>query len=225
MPIYQCGNASGLDKIGVICRGASLGKIGEYKKHFTYSFLVGQHEESLKIIGKHLKKSKLIQVTGGIIFKTNPLVCEKYNIIDMQVAMDPTLSQRKAHKFKRNRKKNRWLKVHPLPSAFKSRNNRFRSKRKVSESPGAYPTTGLFGVDLAASFEPKNIHIIGLDFYCSSYFARERFQVSASKNRGRTAEMIEFFKLLCKTEKDINFHLYTCCNTIKSKENLHIIRI
>lgn len=224
MPIYGVCNFSKLDDIGVVCRGKSLGKIGRYKEYFKNCFIVGQHLESFKKIGKHFCDSNIVKVHGSVYTKFkrhNRSMDREYNIIDMQTYLDPTLSKRKKYKFKKICGKNKWMTVYPRPVNFLDRNRKlFPAAPRVG-----HPTLGLYGVDLAAAYRPKNIHIIGLDFYYLKDFTEERMQAPHWKNKPKGPFMINYFMGLCKKEKDIKFHLYTCHKDIKSKDNLKVIRI
>ena len=223
MPKYDICDFSKLDSIGVVCRGKSLGSIGKFKEHFKNCFIVGQHIESFKKVGDHFRGSNMVKVHGNTYTKFkkhNRGMDREYNIIDMQTYLVPENSERKAYKFKKICKKNKWLKVHSHPVEFIDRNRRFLTGTKLT-----HPTLGLFGVDLAAAYKPKDVYIIGLDFYTTPDFIIERMHVPQWKNKPKGEGMIRYFKLLCKEEKDINFHLYTCCKQIKSKDNLKVIRV
>lgn len=52
--IYECGDFSKVENIGVICRGASIRKIKKCADKFNDCFLVGQHENALNHTGKYL---------------------------------------------------------------------------------------------------------------------------------------------------------------------------
>lgn len=226
---YNCCDFSQVDSIGVICRGQSLGSIGKYKKHFENTFVAGQHLRSFEIIGKHLKDSNIVRVVGNTFFRMSDDykdLYNKYNIKDMQTALSLIASERKALKLRKLKNQHKdVLEVHSIPTNMRERNKRFILKRKHTNGKISYPTIGLFSVDLACLYKPKDIHIIGLDFYCANVFVKEDINRSWRKNKSRSDGMIEYFKLLCKEEKDINFHLYTCCKRIKSNGNLRVIRV
>ena len=151
--------------------------------------------------------------------------CSEYNIKDLQTTLNPLISDRKAYKYRKIQKRYEGiLETYPIPSNLREeRNIRFLAKRKHGNGRITYPTLGLFAVDLASAYKPREIHIIGLDFYCTPYFTKEKNNVGMSSNLKRSPNMIEYFKLLCKEEKHIKYYLYTCCNTIKSKGNLEVI--
>ncbi len=83
----------------------------------------------------------------------------------------------------------------------------------------------MFAVDLACAYNPKQVHIIGLDFYCAPDMVEEKRHISTKKNSPRGPMMIDYFKCLCEEESDIQFYLYTCCKEIKSKGNLKVINV
>jgi len=227
---YNCCDFGKVDSIGVLCRGKSLGSIGKYKENFKNIFLVGQHYRSLKLIGEHIDGSNIVKIWGSTFNKPSngyKKQYAKYNIRDMQTYLDPNLSDRKAYKFKKITKTNHGLlEVFPKPTDFNERNKRFILKRDHRRGERLHhPTIGLFAVDMACAYKPKQVNIIGLDFYCASDFVEEKRHISTKKNFCRGPSMIEYFVLLCKEEPDIQFNLYTCCRKIKSNRNLNIIRV
>lgn len=228
MPVYNICDFSKLDEIGVVCRGASLGKISKYKEYFKNCFIVGQHLESFKKIGKHFCDSNIVKVHGSVYTKYkkhNRRMDREYGIIDMQTYLDPTLSDRKAYKFKKIYKKNKWMKVYARPINFLERNKKFTLLRILGEKRDTHPTLGLYGVDLAAAYNPKNIHIIGLDFYDTPDYVIERMHVPQERNKPKLKGMLEYLNLLCREEKKIQFYLYTSCRQVKSHDNLKVIKV
>jgi hypothetical protein len=224
---YNCCDFSKVDKIGVLCRGKSLGVIDKYKDYFKNSFVVGQHYRSFKLIGKSLKGYNLVKVWGSTFNKPSrgyKKQYEKFNIRDMQTYLDPTLSPRKSYKFKKITKRNDGiLEVFPRPLNFLDRNKRIIAK--ANRKKITHPTIGMFAVDLAAAYKPNDIYIIGLDFYSAPDFVKEKKHISTEKNSIRESSMIEYFRLLCSEEKDIKFHLYTRCKRIKSENNLEVVHV
>jgi hypothetical protein len=227
---FSCCDFSKVNSIGIICRGRSLGSIGKYKDYFNNSFIVGQHYKSLKLVGDHLLDSNIVKIWGSTFNKPSRGYKKQYahyGIKDMQTYLDPNLSDRKNYKFEKIKKRNDGiLEVFPRPTNFLERNKRFILKREHRRGERLHhPTIGLFSVDLAAAYKPKDIHIIGLDFYQAPDFVAEKKHIDTHRNAPRGACMIEYFKLLCKEERDIDFHLYTCCNKIKSQGNLKVIMV
>ena len=226
---YDCCDFSEVDEIGVICRGSSLGQIGSYREHFKNTFVVGQHIKSFELIGKSLTNCNIVKIWGSNFHKPGKKereICLCYDIRDLQSALSPHLSDRKAYKYKKIKKRYEGiLKTHPMPVNIYERNKRILHRRKLGNGKLSHPTLGLFGVDLASAYKPKKVHIIGLDFYCAPYLTNEKLNANFAKNVKRGPNMIEYFQLLCQEESDIQFYLYTCCKKIKSQGNLKVIRV
>jgi hypothetical protein len=226
---YNCCDFHEVDKIGVICRGKSLGAIGKYKDNFKNTFVIGQHVKSFQMVGKHLENCNIVKIWGSSFHKPckkEREICSHYNIRDLQSTLRPYSSERKAYKYKKI--KTRYdgiLETYPLPVNIHDRNKRILHKRKLGNGKLSYPTLGIFGVDLASAYNPKEVHVIGLDFYNAPYLTNEKLNANFDKNVRRGPNMIEFFKLLCKEETDIKFYLYTCCKTIKSEGNLKVTHV
>lgn len=221
---YNCCDFSKVGSIGVLCRGKSLGSIGQYKDNFENIFVVGQHQKSFDIIGDHILGNNIVKVWGKTFHKPDKVEksqCVKYNIKDMQTYLNPLASDRKSYKFKKlGKRHDGLLEVFSLPPNFLKRNKGYRSNGKLH-----HPTIGLFSVDLAAAYKPKEIHIIGLDFYHSHYLVQEKKHISAQSNKNRTKSMMRYFNFVVSKEKDVKFYLYTCCRDIKSTSNLKVIKI
>jgi len=226
---YNCGDFSKKDSLGVVCRGASLRHIEKYKKHFKNTFVVGQHVKSFNMIGDSFKGCNLVKVWGSNFHKPCKIEreqCRKYNIRDLQSTLDPTKSDRKAYKYKKIKKRyDGILETFPMPKNMRDRNSRILHKRKHGNGKLNHPTLGIFSVDLASAYKPKEIHIIGLDFYCADYLVQEKLHAGLTTNVKRAPNMIEFFQLLCAEDKDIKYYLYTCCDKIKSNGNLKVISL
>lgn len=227
MPKYKCCDFSEVEHVGVICRGASLKHIGKYKKGFKNCLVAGQYKEAFKKIGKHIKGNNIVRVSGTIVVKPDGYVrlYDKYGIQDLQTGLPVDESDRRKKRLDKMKTLHAPLsiEVHAKPCNFRSRNRRFCYN--INRNKSSHPTTGLYCVDLAAAFKPKKISIIGLDFYCSNYFAREAVMCSIKKNRGRCESMMEYFLTLCKYEPDIQFVLYTACKKIKSQKNLKVVYV
>jgi len=226
---YNCCDFHNINSIGVICRGKSLGSIGKYKDNFKNTFVVGQHVASFDLIGEHLENCNIVKIWGSMFHKPEKRErwqCSHYNIRDLQSTLSPEVSERKAYKYKKIQKRYKnILKIHSMPIGIYERNKRILHKRNLGNGKLSYPTLGLFGVDLASAYKPKEVHIIGLDFYCSPYLTNEKLNANFVINVKRGPNMIEYFKLLCKEESEIQFYLYTCCNKIKSEGNLKVINV
>tara|TARA_B100000614_G_scaffold262915_1_gene301224 strand:- start:42441 stop:43094 length:654 start_codon:yes stop_codon:yes gene_type:complete len=213
--MYSTCDFSKLDSIGVICRGASISKISKVSDRFEACFLVGQFENGLLKIGNYLCNKHIVQVINKCAIQTDRKVCEQYRIRDIQCNFGSyfgeELSEGKTALFKKIRKKNPWAEVHLVPEGLTAR-------RPMDK----WETTGIYAVDLACFFQPKEIHVIGLDFYESDYFAKEKLHAGIKANRARGRAMREQFMKLVDRDRNIHFNVVTHSRHLKSGENLSV---
>lgn len=213
------------DTIAVIARGAS--SIHSRKvNNFEDCFLVGQFTNALKNedMKEALKSKNIVQIVNKCTIKTDKETCKAFNILDLQCNFAPdadgskkgSLSPGKTAVYEKIVRVNQHLKVHLGPLGIKERRVR---------PPKTWATTGLYAIDLAAFFQPKEILIFGVDFYESGYLARERKNVSIKSNRGRKKDMQDNLYGIARRDSKINFHIYTSSNSLKGSENLHVHKI
>lgn len=213
--MYKTFDFNKSDSIGVICRGSSVSRLDLISSEFSECFLVGQFNNALRKMGKHLKGKHIVQVLNKCAIDPDKKMYTRMGITDLQCNFGSyfgeKLSKGKTDLYRKICKTNKWAKVHLVPEGFTARRPMDR-----------WCTAGIFAVDLAAFFRPKNIHIIGLDFYHSPYFMKEKLRASQKINRKRADEMISNFKLIAQRDEDIDFHLLTTCKKIESSKNIHV---
>ncbi len=216
--MYKVDNFWNLSSVGVLCRGKSLKYVGEAQHLFEHCFIVGQFENALKRIGKHLKNQKIVQVVNKSTIQTKKSVCQKYGIVDVQCNFDGwktrEISVNKKALFKKIVRANPWMTVHLAPPGIRERRGETVD----------WATTGIYTIDLAAFLQVKKIVVVGLDFYESDYFISERVKASYKTNRKRSKEMRKYFNAIVDRDKQIEFVVYTSSKRLKEKENLSIVR-
>jgi len=209
------------DRIAIIARGASAAYVCQ-ENDFDDCFLVGQFVNAFKDeqLAKCLLCKNIVQVVNKSSIKTDRPTCERFNILDLQCNFAPdkkgNLSPAKTRVYNRIVSKNRHLKVHLGPRGIK--------ERRV-KPPKSWATTGLYAVDLAAFFHPKEIWTFGVDFYESGYFSQERIHVSIESNKKRKKDMIKNLYGIVRRDSDIDFHVYTSSNSLESMNNLYIHKV
>lgn len=223
MPRYKVSNFRKKEIIGVIGRGSSLGHIDKYHTFFQNSFIAGIHVNSFRIINNFIRGYNFVQVAGSVFPKPYKGLIDfihDYRIKDLQTSLVVKNPSKKERLEKIRKQYKKLLTVHTISLPFMKRNFRF-CNNLVRKRP-THPTSGLLALNLACAFKPKKIFIIGIDFYCSPYFVREKDSSSIGKNRRRKVSMIEYFCELCKYEPKIQFNLFTCCKEIIPTNNLII---
>jgi hypothetical protein len=211
--LYKVADFSNVDSIAVLCRGKSIEYLKNIYSDFNHCFLVGQFDNALKKISKYLTNKKIVQIINKCAIKPCKKKLMKINIQDIQCNFGSYFGEEmdidKKRLYKKILKLNAWAKVHLVPLGLCAR----RPFKK-------WCTCGIYGVDMAAFYQPKKIIILGLDFYCSEYFSREKIQTTIASNKKRKNEMISNLYDIINRDKNIMFYLYTKCKELKSKDNL-----
>ena len=211
--MYKIADFESMEKITVLCRGQSVSYIAK-NNNFDACYIVGQFDHTLKSIGKHLAGKKIVQVINKSTIKVNRKIHDKFNVNDIQCNftgwIDRPLSSARKKIYKTVKMKNSWARVHLAPPGIR--------ERRVSDKNGVikWATTGIYAVDLASFWRPKEIWIFGLDFYAVPYFKKEKVHVAFKKNKGRKKGMLYNFKKIVERDSNISFSLFTKCKDIKS---------
>jgi hypothetical protein len=223
---YLIGDYSNVDRITVLGRGASLGHIPEIKDEIDNCFFVGNCRHALKKLRKSISGKKIVRVMNKLDTQTHKETFERFNIKDIQCNFDGWLDREippsRTVIYDKIKDRNPWAAVHLAPRGIRE-----RRPLDPSGEPIGWATTGLFALDLAAFWQPKEIIVIGIDFYHSNYFAVEtmmrHMESSIGQNRKQAQKMIDNFYAIVSRDKHIKFTIYTACRKIKSRENLKVV--
>jgi hypothetical protein len=217
--MYSCGSFNRAESIGVVCRGLSANYLEKIEHNFDHCYLVGQFDKSLLKLGRFVRNKKTVQIINKCAIALNEKVYRKHNILDIQCNFDGwsdrPLSPNKMKLYRKIQRNNPWASVYLAPPGI-------REKRA---SGWWWATTGLYAIDLASFWHPKNIWICGLDFYQSKYFAKEKLHVGMQQNAKREKKMMKNLYEITKRDSDIKFHLFTGSKNVKSTSNLRVTHV
>lgn len=217
--MYKINNFYNSDIIAVLGRGKSVRYIS-HKTEFVDCFLVGQFSVGMNDLEDSLMSKNIVQVVNKVSIKTDKNMFSKFGIKDIQCNIAPdmngNLSKAKTKVYKRVVSSNKHATVHLGPKGIK--------ERRVREVK-TWVTTGLYAIDLAAFFQPKEIWIFGVDFYDSGYFAKEKINVSIKSNRKRKKDMLKNLHGIVKRDRKIEFKIFTTSHSIKSGDNLYVYNV
>ncbi len=214
--MYKVGSFELLDKIAVLCRGQSVACVKKYND-FDQCYIVGQFDRTLDVLGKYLKGKKIVQVINKSTIKISKKIHNRFDVDDIQCNftgwLDRPLSPARQKIYKSIKKQNSWASVHLAPPGIR--------ERRPCDKNGfiRWETTGLFAVDLATFWQPKEVWIFGLDFYSSSYFRKEKVSVDIKKNKKRKKSMLYNFNKIVERDDNIHFSIFTKCRGIKSNSS------
>lgn len=211
------------DGIGIIARGPSVCYLKNCCDKFDNCFLAGEFNNAFSNIGKYIYNKNIVLTTmQPFRYMTKSCYCKKFNIENLQVGL---LKKSKDYKICEN--KYPYLKVTGIEQEH------FDILKRVN-SPNAVFSTGVFPIICSVYFNPKNIYILGIDFYNENeniYYVHEDMDINGDdevkeENIFRFRDgMIKTISNICDEFKNIDFHIYTTYRGIVSKKNLEIIYV
>ena len=224
---YKASDFYKADSIGIICRGPSVYRLDLCYRKFQHCYLSGEFNHTLHRIERYLDGKDIVLCTmQQFRYRTSEENCKKFNIRNMQVRFqEGTKSHRECIERFPDLKVVGYNKKH-----YEMIANINKSGTGIDRS---IFTTGMAGIISALYFNPKDLYIIGLDFYnraVKPYFVREDMDIPHSEQisgsvKGFRQEMLEGIGRICDLFPETNLYLYTTYRGIRSKKNLHVMSV
>jgi len=216
MPIFE----KDLDNFGLILRGKSIEKIHLAADKFQNFLIVNNFDKEIDVTGKHLRGKRGAQLVNmELTAKCSRANYELLGIKDIMFS-------RREHEGHRRAKVGPYaalgLNTHYTPSEV---------WKYLKDYPNAdlrkkFPNTGMLGFAYCVYYlTPKNLWIVGLDFYHADYLFRRPHQTVLPKQRNMTDsnQLVEVFVKTVKRNPNINFHMVTYCKELPNLPNLEIL--
>ena len=213
--------------IGVIARGPSNLKLQVCSDRFQHCFLAGEFNETLDRIGPYLLgKDVVMCLMQPQRYRTSPENCKKYHIQNIQVSV-------RGNTDNFNRIKGLYRDINVV--GYINEHCLLSEKIFTYGHKGIY-STGISAVFHAIYFQPKEIDIIGMDFYDEKnpqYGVSEIHDIFNDHSqeiciKNMREGMIHNFYSMIEYCENIQFYLFTTFkgleNTQKYK-NLHIFYV
>lgn len=207
------------DNIGIIARGPSVYRLDLCYKQFNHCYLAGEFNHFFSKMGSYVYgKDIVLCIMQQDRYITPQKLREEFGINNLQIRF-----QSGSPKHKKCQKKYPDLKVIGFDKSHYDITEGIGEKNTIF-------TTGIAPLITALRFRPKNIYIIGLDFYnmnVKSYFVSEDHDVAQENVTGKCIKdfrykMINSIYKACDNFPGTNFYLYTTYGMIKPRKNLHI---
>ena len=222
---YKGADFDGVDGIGIICRGPSVYRIDLCYNKFNCCYLSGEFNNSLLKIGKYINGKNVVLCTmQNDRYRTSVDNCKKYNIMNIQVPY-----QNGTKEYRDCIEKFSDLKV----VGIEKEHYDILKRMNGGSDCKAIPVTGIFPLLSALYYNPRNIYIIGMDFYNRSvkpYYVREEMDVvDYPRIYGSSVifrkMMIDVLINVCESFVDTNIYLYTTYKGVKNHRNLHVFYV
>ena len=216
-----------LKDFGVILKGASVARISEVSDNFNHCYMVNNFDRNINnsdseysIVAPALKGKNIAHFVNRL--HTAPLLPEHYaelgieNIQFTKCEYDSMISQMK------DLYESYGLRCHLLPEELLGYNEFFEGTGNYAKK---HPNTGVLAIIYAAHvLKPKNLWIIGLDFYQNDYLFRRPWQAPLKQQKAKMdrTNMVEHFVNVVEKNPKVNFKMITNAK-LPSIKNLQII--
>lgn len=223
-----------MDNFGVICKGKSLERLTLVSDNFTDCFIVNYFEKELEKFSNIFQSKNIIQFVNrrGTI-RMPKRIYEKFNITELQYNLPERIKGQKTELVDKKTKKRLReysefnLKLNFLPEELLVWNKFFRPYENYpNEYTFKHPNTGIQACIYAAQIvRPKNLYIIGLDFYQDDYLYRREVcnPLKVQQKKMKRCHMIEHFEFVINSFIDINWFIVTNYKRLKHKDHVKLL--
>jgi len=219
---------------GVICKGRSLGRLHLVSDGFMTCFIVNHFERELKEFAHLLKEKNIVQFVNrrGTI-RMSAETYEQFGIKTVQYNLPELINGHPTSEVDKKTKKRLkeygefGLKLYYLPQRLLDWNKWFEP---FENYPGEYmwkhPNTGIQACIYAAEvIHPKDLYVVGLDFYQDDYLFRRDVcnPLKVQQKKISRVHMIEHFEWVLEMHGDINWHIVTNYKNLKHGEHVRLL--
>ena len=215
----------GLENFGVILKGASVQRINEVYHNFNNCFMVNNFDRNVdndcsewSTVHPYLSGKKIVHFVNRL--DTAPLLPKHYKKLGIEnVQFTKTFYDNRLKHMKRIYESYE-LTCNLLPEELLEYNKSFDDSYSQK-----HPNTGVLAIIYAAHMlRPKNLWVIGLDFYQGDYLFRRPWMAPLKQQREKMkrTNMVNHFVDVVKKNSSVNFKMITNA-TLPKIENLQIL--
>ena len=202
-----------IEKIGIVCRGKSIKRIGEVYNKFEDVLIVNNFDAEFEITGKYLQGKHNVQMVNKLT--TAIATKDHYRILGIKEAiLSRSYFQRKHIMGNRAYLENFGIKCYYIPEELYER-YLYTSKKYTPERRKKikFGNTGVLAVIYAAEIvKAKTVFIVGMDFYQKDYYKRypHQYPLKMMKKRGEVRIIPQFMSVVDNNPKT-TFVMVTGC--------------
>ena len=187
-----------LENFAVILKGASVQRLPNVSQNFDNCFMVNNFDRNIdndnsewSIVAPELKGKKIVHFVNRL--ETAPLLPEHYKELNIEHVQ-----------FTKSELDERLVYM-----------KGYYRKPGDSDYTKKHPNTGVLAIKYAAHIlKPKNLWIVGLDFYQNDYLFRRPWQtpLELQQLKMKNTDMVSHFMDIVTKNTDVNFKLLTNAN-------------
>jgi hypothetical protein len=211
-----------IENFGVILKGKSLEKIHKVYRNYDRCFIVNNFDKEIELLEEYLINKCTVHFVNRMI--VTPLLPSNYRrmgISEVQLSKPSLKGDRTLRRAIRHYK-SLGLRFHLLPERLLRFNSDFGP-----EYANKYPNTGVLAIVYALDIiQPKNLWIVGLDFYQEDYLigrAHHTPPLTQQQEKMRRTNLINAFIGILKRYPEVNVHIVTYYDGFPKLKNVHIM--
>lgn len=218
----------GLDDFGVILKGASVSRLGKVSQNFEHCYMVNNFDRNVdnndseySIVAPELKGKNIAHFVNRL--NTAPLLPEHYEELGIRNIQFTKCEYDSMISSMRRVYEGYGLECHLLPPELLGYNDFFQG---VGDYAKKHPNTGVLAIIYAAHMlKPKNLWVIGLDFYQNDYLFRRPWQAPLEQQKAKMdrTKMVDHFIDVVERNPEVNFKMITNA-ALPELPNLEIIK-
>lgn len=213
----------GIENFGIILKGKSVENLPKVSDKFNDCFIVNNFDPEMEVVGDSLLNKNIVHFVCRTL--TTPLKQENYKKLKIEeiqltkysVIRDRALLYAISHYLSLG------LKVVFLPKSIINVSEGFFGPKYKNK----YPNTGHLAIYYALQIiKPKNLWIIGLDFFKADYLFRRPHMTPILKQRAKMQRIraVEFLHKCIEKNPNVNFKIVSCFDEFKSLPNLEVLK-
>ncbi|RLC61194.1 MAG: hypothetical protein DRI01_08880 [Chloroflexi bacterium] len=210
-----------IENFAVILKGKSIEKISQVYRNYNDCFIVNNFDKEIELLERYLVAKNTVHFVNRLM--TAPLTPENYQklgITDIQLSKVSDKGD-KALKKAIKHYTSLGLKTHFLPERLLRFTSDFGAEYAIK-----YPNTGILAVIYALDIiRPKNLWIVGLDFYQADYLARRPHQnpIELQREKMNRLGMDKVFINIVNRYPEVNVNMVTYYQGLPELKNLNIL--
>lgn len=220
-PVNLISIKPGIENFGILINNQSLEKLPKVAKNFNDCFIINNFDTEFDIIGNHLLGKNIIQFSNRMYGTTplNPAHYKNYGIKEIQFyKYNSLLDYRLLYLLYK-------YQLLGLSTVFLPKYIDVSGLIFGPSFKNKFPSTDLCAIYYALEIiRPKNLWIIGLDFYEHGYLTRnvDNALVERKRKKLKKANAHNVVNEWIRYYKDVNFNIVTYYKGFKHRNNLNI---
>lgn len=213
---------SPIENFGVVLKGKSIENLPKISKEFNDCFIVNNNDKELDVVGEHLLGKNIVHFSNES-YMTAPLKLENYRKFGIEeIQLYKSSAWGKAMLYIIYIYQSMGLRTVFMPRHLLN----VSGKLYGLEYAKKFPSTGLLAIYYALNIiKPRNLWIIGLDFYQSDYLIRRDHNtpIEIMRQKMKRTDAAGSVNKWIEEYQNVKFNIVSYFDGFKPQKNLTVI--